>query len=111
MALMLVRVLAGFLAVEVADTPIFCADERPLEISGAASSSAATPSGDLQVACGDFGPKASADCFCPCHMSFSSEASFALRSVFDSTENAASRARPGPLAPSRKLDHPPQNLG
>jgi hypothetical protein len=105
----LVRILAAFLAVEVADTPLFCADERPVEDAVAAVRDAPA-SGSLQSQAGS--PEESpAFCFCPCHLTFDSEGAFAVRA---SDRFRPTTSLPGPAEPvavPHSLDHPPRNLG
>jgi hypothetical protein len=108
--LILARTLAAFLAVQVADTPIFCADERPGGELPSASSHATAAAGDLHTS-----PEApstdAACCFCPCHLTFDSERSVAS---FAAARPTASPRFPLPAklaAPAQSLDHPPQNIG
>ncbi len=106
--LILARTLAAFLAVQVADTPLFCADERPMEAPAHASRHAAPASGDLHTMPG---PTSGAACFCPCHLTFDSERSFAFVATTRLTANLSFLLPAAPAAPPPSLDHPPQNLG
>jgi hypothetical protein len=108
--LILVRVLAVFLAVQVADTPIFCADERPGGESPSAADHASAPAGDLhttpETPSGD-----GACCFCPCHLTFDSERSAAFLATTGPTASPCFPLSADPVAPPQSLDHPPQNIG
>jgi hypothetical protein len=106
---MLARALAAFLAVQVADTPLFCADERPMEGSANDSRHAATAAGDLHTLPGSTSGDA-ASCFCPCHLTFDSERSFAVVASLRPTANTSLLVPADPAAPPQSLDHPPQNL-
>ncbi|MEX0880699.1 MAG: hypothetical protein WEB59_06925 [Thermoanaerobaculia bacterium] len=108
--LILARTLAAFLAVQVADTPLFCADERPTETSASASRHAAPALSDLHAAAGSLEGD-SAFCFCPCHLTFDSERSFAVVASNRTTANPSLLVPADPAAPPQSLDHPPQNLG
>jgi hypothetical protein len=107
----LARALAAFLALELADTPIFCADERPGETSGIVLSHAAPSSVVLDAATIDSAQSDSATCFCPCHLAFESESPVALLSSEEPRGRAFLLSTADPTATSRPLDHPPQNLG
>lgn len=104
----LVRALVALLAVEVADTPIFCADERP-GLENRSVSREAAPSG-VQASAGAAGDD-DASCFCPCHLTFESEDPYRLASAAEPTEIMARTPDGTPPAAPRDLDHPPQNLG
>jgi hypothetical protein len=107
--LILARSLAAFLAVQVADTPLFCPDERPVE--GFANASHQAPaSGDFHTT-----PESStsdpASCFCPCHLTFDYESSVAVVASTEPSEKVSDSTPTDPAAPLHSLDHPPQNLG
>jgi len=110
LASLLGRFLLLFLALQVADVPIICADERP---SDPISSPAVRPADDLDSAKVST-PGASIDdgvcCFCPCHSSFRSATVSQLPSSGSSVELIASPRARGIPEPPRSLDHPPQNL-
>lgn len=106
---LLVRALGALLALQVADTPIFCADERPAADSEGVSHSA-SPAGNLQVSSDSIGDDAMT-CFCPCHLTFESESGYRLASASEPTPvNPLAPTGPPPASP-HELDHPPQNLG
>jgi hypothetical protein len=106
---LLVRALVVLLALEVADTPIFCADERPAPETRDASYSGAR-SGNLHVLSDSIGDDA-VTCFCPCHLTFESEAEYRLASASKPTAVSPLAPSDPPPASSRAIDHPPQNLG
>jgi hypothetical protein len=106
---MLARALAAFLAVQVADTPLFCADERPMEGSANDSRHAAPSSQDIHTASGAVEGD-SAACFCPCHLTFDSERLFAVVASLRPTANTSLLVPADPAALPQSLDHPPQNL-
>ena len=104
------RTLVVFLALQVADTPVFCADERPTETGVRTDSHSAAPSGDLHASSGSIDSD-SVSCFCPCHLTFESEATYSLASTTEPTAvNPVASPRTPPESP-QELDHPPQNLG
>jgi hypothetical protein len=103
----LLRVLVVFLALEVADTPLFCADEQPADAH--ASLSLANDGGALRSDASHAGD-ASDLCFCPCHLSFESEGRFSLPSAVEPAGFLAVASSEAPTNSSRGLDHPPQNL-
>lgn len=97
----------ALLVLQVADTPIFCADEGPAGEMGRTAHSAA-PAGELH---GE-GPAVDDDsCFCPCHLTFKSEAAYRLTSILELAGLKGRVPARTPPAASRDLDHPPQNLG
>jgi len=106
--LLILRGLALFLAVEVADTPIFCFDEW----SGDASRELAVHQEDgssLQHGVTD-DDSGSTLCFCPCHLSFESVARFAFSATTRRTQLDALTDPDTSPVPAPSLDHPPQNL-
>ena len=106
--LVLARGLTAFLAFQVADTPLFCSDERPTEDRASAARDAATSSGVLHAGSAE---RDSDSCFCPCHLTFDSENSFAMAACLRPTANRSPLVPADPAAPPQSLDHPPQNLG
>ena len=110
LASVLGKLLLLFLALQVADLPIICADERP---SGEVSSPATRSADELaSMELSTLG--ASIDdgvcCFCPCHLNFRAATASELPSSGSSIQLIVSpRVRPIP-EPPRSLDHPPQNL-
>ena len=111
--LVTLRILALFLALEVADTPLFCFDEQP-GVTGGGTLGVTSHSGDGGTA--DLNQSvssqaaASDSCFCPCHFSFESEARFAFFSSSEFVGSPAPLILKTPPAPSADVDHPPQNL-
>ena len=106
----MIRTLVAFLAIQVADTPIFCADERPTDASAEAASHSAAPSRDLHASSGSIDGDGMT-CFCPCHLTFESEASYSLASAPEPTGLNPLVYQGSPPASAQELDHPPQNLG
>jgi hypothetical protein len=108
--LLFARTLVAFLAFQVADTPIFCADEGPTEVSASADIHSAAPSSGLHASSGSLDGN-SASCFCPCHMTFQSEAPHSLSSTPELASVDPLAYQGSPPAFPQALDHPPQNLG
>jgi len=105
----LLRVLVLFLALEVADTPLFCSDEQAGDAPVRLTHAQANDGGALQSAA-SHGGDGSALCFCPCHLSFESEGRFSLPSAVEPAGFLAVASSEAPTNSSRGLDHPPQNL-
>jgi len=104
------RLLLLFLALEVADVPIICADERPSD----EISSPAVRSADDLTSVKSSTAGASIDdgvcCFCPCHLPFRAATASELPTSGSSVQVIASPRVRGIPGPPRSLDHPPQNL-
>jgi hypothetical protein len=108
-SVVLIRSLVAFLALEVADTPIFCADERTEATTNACSLEVA-PSGGLLASFSSIADDGRT-CFCPCHLAFESEATHSHAAQTElSAVNPVAHPRTPPESP-QELDHPPQNLG
>lgn len=104
------KLLLLFIVLEIADVPFICADERPakeisspvvLIVDGLDSVALSTPSANID----DGDP-----CFCPCHSNFRSATASDLPSSGRSAELIETPRTRGVPAPTRSLDHPPQNL-
>ena len=108
--MLLIRTLVAFLALQVADTPIFCSDERPTEAGVLTEPHSGGPLSDLHVSSGSI-ESDGVSCFCPCHLTFQSEAAYSLSSGSEPTEVNPLARQGEPLAFPQELDHPPQNLG
>jgi len=115
LTVLLGRLLVVFLSLEIADVPFICADEGSSSVDSVPADAVFGPvlAGEASVertAIVDARPDGPATCFCPCHMSFRAASRTELpdsgRSVALVVLPVSSRVS----APSRSLDHPPQNL-
>jgi hypothetical protein len=104
------RFLLLFLALQVADVPIICVDERPSdEISSPGVRSAGDPA-SLRLSTAGATIDDGVCCFCPCHLNFRPATASDLLSSGISVQLIASPLVRGIPGPPRSLDHPPQNL-
>ena len=103
------RLTALLLAMQLADTPIFCSDERAGG-TGAESADYSAPAGELHAS-SQLDPSDQPCCFCPCHLTFEQERPIVLTASNEPHLLSAIPPIDSPTATPRTLDHPPKSLG